>query len=209
LDPELRVALEKRHDEKVGSNPIRHFADPPALAKSWLTIPRVLGKASRSLSTAADSGQRPWEGDFYLEDGSVILCALTRCGGAHRNDAGRGLPRSRLAVLVKHFSQIEGGRQSWRVAFPLAEMLLLLTCATIIAPAVRLGGPVAQPKLTESMKHRAGSPRRAAFLFRTMSAALSLPSALYSKCTVFIPARSNPSLKPPIPLNSRAPGGRE
>jgi hypothetical protein len=41
------------------------------------------------------------------------------------------LPRSRLGVLLKHFSQIEDGRQSWRVAFPLAEMLLLLTCATI------------------------------------------------------------------------------
>jgi hypothetical protein len=47
--------------------------------------------------------------------------------------------------------------------------------------AVRLGGSVAQPKLMESMKHRGGSPRRAAFLFRTMSVALSLPSALRSK----------------------------
>jgi hypothetical protein len=27
-----------------------------------------------------------------------------------------GLPRSRLAILLKHFSQIEDGRQSWRVA---------------------------------------------------------------------------------------------
>ncbi len=33
------------------------------------------------------------------------------------------LPRSRLAVLLKHFSQIEDDRQSWRVAFPLAAML--------------------------------------------------------------------------------------
>jgi len=41
------------------------------------------------------------------------------------------LPRSRLAVLLKHFSQIEDGREPWRVAYPLAEMLLLLTCATI------------------------------------------------------------------------------
>jgi DDE_Tnp_1-associated len=40
-------------------------------------------------------------------------------------------PRSRVAVLLKRFSQIEDGRQSWRVAFPLAEMLLLLTCATV------------------------------------------------------------------------------
>jgi hypothetical protein len=41
------------------------------------------------------------------------------------------LPRSRLAVLLGHVSQIEDGRQSWRVAFRLMEMLRLLTCATI------------------------------------------------------------------------------
>jgi len=41
------------------------------------------------------------------------------------------LPRSRLAVLLKHFSEIADGREPWRVAYPLAEMLLLLTCATI------------------------------------------------------------------------------
>jgi hypothetical protein len=42
------------------------------------------------------------------------------------------LPRLHLAVLLKHFSQIEDARQSsWRVALPLAEMPLLLTCATI------------------------------------------------------------------------------
>jgi hypothetical protein len=29
-----------------------------------------------------------------------------------------GLPRSRLAVLIAHFSQIEDGRQSWRVPSP-------------------------------------------------------------------------------------------
>jgi DDE_Tnp_1-associated len=41
------------------------------------------------------------------------------------------VPRSRLAVLLRHFSQIQDGRQSRRVAFPRAEMLLLLTCATV------------------------------------------------------------------------------
>jgi hypothetical protein len=40
------------------------------------------------------------------------------------------LPRSRLAVLLKHFLQIGDGRRG-RVAFPLAEIVLLLTCATI------------------------------------------------------------------------------
>ena len=44
---------------------------------------------------------------------------------------GEELPRSRLAVLLKHFSTIADDREPWRVAFPLAEMLLLLTCATI------------------------------------------------------------------------------
>jgi DDE_Tnp_1-associated len=41
------------------------------------------------------------------------------------------MPRSRVAVLLEHFSQIEDGREPWRVAYPLAEVLLLLTCATI------------------------------------------------------------------------------
>jgi predicted transposase YbfD/YdcC len=40
-------------------------------------------------------------------------------------------PRSRVAVLLKEFSQINDERDPWRVAFPLTEVLLLLTCATI------------------------------------------------------------------------------
>jgi len=41
------------------------------------------------------------------------------------------MPRARLAVLLKYFSQIEDGRDPWRVMYPLDEVLLLLTCATI------------------------------------------------------------------------------
>jgi len=41
------------------------------------------------------------------------------------------VPRARLTVLLKHFSQIADGREPWRVVYPLAEVLLLLTCATI------------------------------------------------------------------------------
>ena len=41
------------------------------------------------------------------------------------------MPRSRVAVLLKHFSQLADGREPWRIAYPLAEVLLLLTCATI------------------------------------------------------------------------------
>jgi len=38
-----------------------------------------------------------------------------------------------LAVLLKHFSQIDDEREPWRVVYPLAEVLLLMTCATIAA----------------------------------------------------------------------------
>jgi hypothetical protein len=41
------------------------------------------------------------------------------------------MPRARLAVLLEHFSQIDDDREPRRVVYPLAEILLLLTCATI------------------------------------------------------------------------------
>jgi predicted transposase YbfD/YdcC len=40
-------------------------------------------------------------------------------------------PRARLTLLLHEFARIEDDRQSWRVAYPLEEVLLLLTCATI------------------------------------------------------------------------------
>jgi predicted transposase YbfD/YdcC len=41
------------------------------------------------------------------------------------------MPRSRVAVLLQQFSQLADGREPWRIMYPLAEVLLLLTCATI------------------------------------------------------------------------------
>ena len=41
------------------------------------------------------------------------------------------MPRARLAVLLEHFSEIDDEREPWRVVYPLAEVLPLLTCATI------------------------------------------------------------------------------
>ena len=40
-------------------------------------------------------------------------------------------PRARLALLLKHFSKLDDDREPWRVMYPLAEVLLLVTCATI------------------------------------------------------------------------------
>jgi predicted transposase YbfD/YdcC len=41
------------------------------------------------------------------------------------------VPRARLAVLLRHFSQLGDEREPWRIVYPLREVLLLLTCATI------------------------------------------------------------------------------
>jgi predicted transposase YbfD/YdcC len=41
------------------------------------------------------------------------------------------LPRARLRLLLGHFSKLDDARERWRIAFPLDEVLLLLTCATI------------------------------------------------------------------------------
>jgi len=41
------------------------------------------------------------------------------------------VPRARVALLLKHFSRLSDEREQWRVMYPLSEVLLLLTCATI------------------------------------------------------------------------------
>jgi predicted transposase YbfD/YdcC len=40
-------------------------------------------------------------------------------------------PRARLAVLLQHFAELTDSREPWRVMYPLKEVLLLVTCATI------------------------------------------------------------------------------
>jgi predicted transposase YbfD/YdcC len=40
-------------------------------------------------------------------------------------------PRARLALLLQHFSRLDDEREPWRVMYPLQEVLLLVTCATI------------------------------------------------------------------------------
>jgi predicted transposase YbfD/YdcC len=40
-------------------------------------------------------------------------------------------PRARLGLLLQHFSRLEDDREPWRVMYPLEEVLLLVTCATI------------------------------------------------------------------------------
>jgi predicted transposase YbfD/YdcC len=45
--------------------------------------------------------------------------------------AGEDVPRARLALLLEHFSKLSDDREPERIMYPLSEVLLLLTCATI------------------------------------------------------------------------------
>jgi len=45
--------------------------------------------------------------------------------------ADTDVPRARVALLLSHFARLSDEREPWRIAFPLAEVLLLLSCATI------------------------------------------------------------------------------
>lgn len=42
-----------------------------------------------------------------------------------------GFAPSRVAVLLEEFSHLDDDREPWRVMYPLAEVLLLVTCATV------------------------------------------------------------------------------
>src|SRR3954454_22954256 len=44
---------------------------------------------------------------------------------------GADLPRDRLRLLLKEFAALGDAREPWRVLYPLHEVLLLVTCATI------------------------------------------------------------------------------
>ncbi|MFT4181870.1 MAG: ISAs1 family transposase [Rhizobium sp.] len=44
---------------------------------------------------------------------------------------GEDAPRPRLALLLEHFSELSDDREPQRIMYPLNEMLLLVTCATI------------------------------------------------------------------------------
>ena len=45
--------------------------------------------------------------------------------------ADEEVPRARLALLLEHFSELSDDREPDRIMYPLAEVLLLVTCATI------------------------------------------------------------------------------
>jgi len=49
------------------------------------------------------------------------------------DDTAEEMVKDRVALLLQHFSGIDDEREPWRLLFPLSEVLLLLTCATIAA----------------------------------------------------------------------------
>ena len=86
------------------------------------------------------SGREPRHGSQVNDDfGLTRRCdsLLARITWGRRMDktsdflADEDLPKARVALLLKHFSRLDDERQPWRIVYPLSEVLLLLTCATI------------------------------------------------------------------------------
>lgn len=61
-----------------------------------------------------------------------VIVVLSR-GGEAMTDlmVDEGFAPSRVAVLLEDFAQLDDEREPWRVMYPLAEVLLVLTCATV------------------------------------------------------------------------------
>jgi predicted transposase YbfD/YdcC len=75
-------------------------------------------------------------GDFALTAGRDSLVAIDSAGSAIMHDLSIMLvdedtPRARLALLLEHFSELSDDREPGRIMYPLDEVLLLVTCATI------------------------------------------------------------------------------
>jgi predicted transposase YbfD/YdcC len=74
--------------------------------------------------------------DFALTAGRDSLVSLIRQGSATMDDfsiifTDEDAPRARLTLLLEHFSELSDDREPGRIMYPLAEVLLLVTCATI------------------------------------------------------------------------------
>jgi hypothetical protein len=117
------------------------------------------------------------------------------------------VPRACLAVLLKHFSAVDDEREPWRVVYPLAEMLLLLTCATIAscdadyfgsAPTEELAG-----KTTVEKGH--GRTETRAYKIFSMSTGSSPSGAIRARCASPISRRCPRSTRAPsMPIAARS-----
>ncbi len=68
---------------------------------------------------------------FYLQEGcwEAVGCDSWRASLNH--EASPCSPHHAIPSLLDHFSALEDPRQSWRVIYPLPEIMLLVLCATL------------------------------------------------------------------------------
>ena len=69
---------------------------------------------------------------LVVEGVEVLLqTGSARCWRWPRGCLTKRFARDRLALLLRHFSEIKDDREPWRVLYPLAEVMLLVVCGTI------------------------------------------------------------------------------
>src|SRR3982751_4657412 len=118
------------------------------------------------------------------------------------------VPRNRLRLLLKEFAALDDAREPWRVLYPLHEVLLLVTCATIAScddfddivawgtPGARTTSPfcAASPPSTTASPARAGCAPSSTASTRSCSDAASRAGS--PRCgqtaTISLPSTARP-----------------
>src|SRR4051795_9157420 len=123
---------------------------------------------------------------------------------------GADLPRDRLRLLLKEFAALDDAREPWRVLYPLHEVLLLVTCATIAScedfdDIVAWGTPGARttsPFCAASRPSTTASPARAGCAPSSTASTRSCSDAASRAGS----PRCGQTATPTSPLTARLPG---
>lgn len=98
-------------------------------------------------------------------------------------------------LLIDHFAALEDPHQSWKVLYPLPEVLLLVLCGTLAGAEdfveIRRGGQVHQDFLRHLLPYKAGLPN-----YDTLNDVVNaLDGALFAQCfTAWVEGLHDPAL---------------
>lgn len=114
-----------------------------------------------------------------------------------------GFEKPRLKGLLDHFAVMEDTRESWRVAHPLPEILLLVVCATIAScddfDDIAAWGETHLPFLRRFLSYHHGVPG-ARWLNILMN---RIDPDLFSDCFMAWAASLRPGLPPQIAIDGK------
>src|SRR5215207_6483889 len=119
---------------------------------------------------------------------------------------GADLPRDHLRLLLTEFAALDDAREPWRVLYPLHEVLLLVTCATIAScddfDDIVAWGSTTSPFCAASPPSTTASPASAGCAPSSTASTRSCSAAALRAGL----APSGQTATPSSPLTARLPG---